>query len=56
MKDSSYEKITVFPDTVLYRLRVFLSLGRLSIGVKGDTLNKMDLKNMKQGKWVVTGR
>ena len=27
--------------------------GTFIIGVKGDTLNKVDAKNQKQGKWVV---
>ena len=40
-------------------LVIFLSVkgfsqpGSFIIGVKGDTLNKIDKKNMKQGKWVI---
>jgi len=30
----------------------FSQAGSFIIGVKGDTLNKVDRKNMKQGKWV----
>ena len=30
----------------------FSQAGSFIIGVKGDTLNKVDMKNMKQGKWV----
>jgi len=30
----------------------FSQPGSFIIGVKGDTLNKVDMKNMKQGKWV----
>jgi antitoxin component YwqK of YwqJK toxin-antitoxin module len=30
----------------------FSQAGSFIIGVKGDTLNKVDKKNMKQGKWV----
>ena len=32
--------------------RGFAQPGSFIIGVKGDTLNKVDMKNMKQGKWV----
>ena len=32
--------------------RGFSQAGSFTIGVKGDTLNKVDMKNMKQGKWV----
>jgi hypothetical protein len=32
--------------------RGFSQAGSFIIGVKGDTLNKVDKKNMKQGKWV----
>jgi hypothetical protein len=31
----------------------FSQAGTFIIGVKGDTLNKVDAKNQKQGKWVV---
>jgi antitoxin component YwqK of YwqJK toxin-antitoxin module len=31
----------------------FSQPGSFTIGVKGDTLNKVDLKNQKQGKWVI---
>ena len=43
---------------LLFLLFVLISIGGFSqpgsfiIGVKGDTLNKVDMKNMKQGKWV----
>lgn len=33
--------------------RGFSQPGSYIIGVKGDTLNKVDSKNMKQGKWVI---
>jgi hypothetical protein len=33
--------------------RGFSQAGSFIIGVKGDTLNKVDAKNLKQGKWVV---
>jgi hypothetical protein len=33
--------------------RGFSQAGTFIIGVKGDTLNKVDAKNQKQGKWVV---
>ncbi|HEY2350823.1 MAG TPA: hypothetical protein VGH64_17505 [Puia sp.] len=33
-------------------LKGFSQAGSFIIGVKGDTLNKVDKKNMKQGKWV----
>ena len=42
-----------------FLLVIFLSVkgfsqpGSFIIGVKGDTLNKIDKKNMKQGKWVI---
>lgn len=31
----------------------FTQAGSFIIGVKGDTLNKVDAKNLKQGKWVI---
>lgn len=31
----------------------FSQAGSFIIGVKGDTLNKIDRKNLKQGKWVI---
>ena len=34
-------------------LNGFSQAGSYIIGVKGDTLNKVDAKSMKQGKWVV---
>ena len=34
-------------------LNGFSQAGTYIIGVKGDTLNKVDAKSMKQGKWVV---
>jgi hypothetical protein len=46
-------------NRILFFLIVFISFngfsqpGSFTIGVKGDTLNKTDLKNLKQGKWVV---
>jgi hypothetical protein len=33
-------------------IRSFSQAGSFIIGVKGDTLNKVDSKSMKQGKWV----
>ena len=33
--------------------RTFSQPGSYIIGVKGDTLNKVDIKNQKQGKWVI---
>jgi hypothetical protein len=33
-------------------IKGFSQAGSFIIGVKGDTLNKVDMKNMKQGKWV----
>jgi hypothetical protein len=37
---------------LLASLRSFSQAGSFIIGVKGDTLNKVDSKNQKQGKWV----
>jgi hypothetical protein len=37
---------------LLASLRSFSQAGSFIIGVKGDTLNKVDAKNQKQGKWV----
>ncbi len=37
---------------VLISCKGFSQAGSFIIGVKGDTLNKVDKKNMKQGKWV----
>lgn len=37
---------------MLIASRGFSQAGSFIIGVKGDTLNKVDMKNMKQGKWV----
>jgi hypothetical protein len=37
---------------VVISFKGFSQAGSFIIGVKGDTLNKVDKKNMKQGKWV----
>jgi hypothetical protein len=37
---------------LLITCKGFSQAGSFIIGVKGDTLNKVDMKNMKQGKWV----
>ena len=37
---------------LLISCKGFSQAGSFIIGVKGDTLNKVDKKNMKQGKWV----
>jgi hypothetical protein len=37
---------------LLASFRSFSQAGTFIIGVKGDTLNKVDAKNQKQGKWV----
>jgi hypothetical protein len=37
---------------LLISYKGFSQPGSFIIGVKGDTLNKVDMKNMKQGKWV----
>jgi hypothetical protein len=37
---------------LLISCKGFSQAGSFIIGVKGDTLNKVDMKNMKQGKWV----
>jgi hypothetical protein len=37
---------------MLIAFKGFSQPGSFIIGVKGDTLNKVDMKNMKQGKWV----
>jgi hypothetical protein len=42
----------VFLLFLLISCTVFSQPGSFVIGVKGDTLNKVDMKNMKQGKWV----
>ncbi len=34
-------------------LKCYSQPGSFMIGVKGDTLNKVDNKNLKQGKWVI---
>jgi hypothetical protein len=44
---------------IIFFLFLFISFngytqaGSFMIGVKGDTLNKVDSKNLKQGKWVI---
>jgi hypothetical protein len=38
---------------ILFSIRGFSQAGSFIIGVKGDTLNKVDAKNQKQGKWVI---
>jgi hypothetical protein len=42
----------IFLPLLLISLISFSQAGSFIIGVKGDTLNKVDMKNMKQGKWV----
>lgn len=42
----------IFLPLLLISLMTFSQAGSFIIGVKGDTLNKVDMKNMKQGKWV----
>jgi len=41
------------PLILFLSFRGFSQAGSFIIGVKGDTLNKIDAKNLKQGKWVV---
>jgi hypothetical protein len=43
----------LFFSILLITFRGYSQPGSFIIGVKGDTLNKTDLKNQKQGKWVV---
>jgi hypothetical protein len=43
----------VFFIFLAYAGKGFSQPGSYIIGVKGDTLNKMDSKSMKQGKWIV---
>jgi len=38
---------------VLCTFRGYSQAGSFIIGVKGDTLNRVDSRNMKQGKWVI---
>jgi hypothetical protein len=45
-------KRLLFLLLMLIASRGFSQAGSFIIGVKGDTLNKVDMKNMKQGKWV----
>ena len=42
-----------FLSIVFLSTRTFSQPGSYIIGVKGDTLNKVDIKNQKQGKWVI---
>jgi hypothetical protein len=42
----------IFLPLLFVALISFSQAGSFMIGVKGDTLNKVDMKNMKQGKWV----
>jgi hypothetical protein len=48
-----------FMKRLFFLLLIFMSLrsfsqpGSFIIGVKGDTLNKTDARNQKQGKWVI---
>ena len=46
-------KRLVFLGLILFSLGAFSQPGSFIIGVKGDTLNKVDAKNQKQGKWVI---
>jgi hypothetical protein len=46
-------KQILFLGLVLFSIKGFSQPGSFIIGVKGDTLNKVDLKNQKQGKWVI---
>jgi hypothetical protein len=45
-------KKLLFSLCLLVAFNGFSQPGSFIIGVKGDTLNKVDMKNMKQGKWV----
>jgi hypothetical protein len=45
-------KRLLFLLCLLISCKGFSQAGSFIIGVKGDTLNKVDMKNMKQGKWV----
>src|SRR5271154_2252958 len=45
-------KNVLFSLFLLISCRGFSQSGSFIIGVKGDTLNKVDSKSMKQGKWV----
>ncbi|HET7003249.1 MAG TPA: hypothetical protein VFI33_18125 [Puia sp.] len=45
-------KRLLFLMLILIATKGFSQAGSFIIGVKGDTLNKVDMKNMKQGKWV----
>jgi hypothetical protein len=45
-------KRLLFLPFLLISCMGFSQPGSFIIGVKGDTLNKVDMKNMKQGKWV----
>jgi hypothetical protein len=38
---------------IIISSRGYSQPGSFIIGVKGDTLNKVDFKNLKQGKWVI---
>jgi hypothetical protein len=46
------KRLLVFLFTII-ALAGYSQPGSFIIGVKGDTLNKIDTKSMKQGKWVV---
>ena len=46
-------KRLIFLGLVLISCKGFSQAGSFIIGVKGDTLNKVDAKNQKQGKWVI---
>jgi hypothetical protein len=43
----------LFLSMLFLSIRGYSQAGSFIIGVKGDTLNKVDSKNLKQGKWVV---
>jgi len=46
-------KCFFFPLFLMVAINGFPQAGSFVIGVKGDTLNRVDAKNQKQGKWVV---
>jgi hypothetical protein len=46
-------KCIPFLLVIFLSVKGFSQAGSYMIGVKGDTLNKIDKKNMKQGKWVI---
>ena len=46
-------KRSLFFLLLVISCKAFAQTGSFIIGVKGDSLNKVDRKNMKQGKWVI---